>query len=57
MPEIREVVWCLGLEWRYEIGCRKLRSRLNSWAEDLDGIPTALPVGRRARSRVKEKVD
>jgi len=32
MPEIREVVWCLGLEWRYEIGCTNLRSRLVSWA-------------------------
>jgi hypothetical protein len=30
MPEIREVVWYLALEWRYEIGCRTLRSRLNN---------------------------
>jgi len=36
MPEIREVVWYLGLEWSYEIGCTKLRSRLNSSAQ----IPT-----------------
>jgi len=32
MPEIGEVVWYLGLEWCYEIGCSTLRSTFNSSA-------------------------
>jgi len=55
MPETRQVVWYLRLEWCYEIGCRKLRSRLNSSAQ-IQTVGVEFPEQGLGPSRVEPYV-